>query len=436
MKIAWFTPLSDKSSIGRGCTAVVRELAKLADLEVWHSEAGPKHAVEAKTTYFRDEADPILERLSSFDLIFYNFGNHLPFHREIYLTALQYPGVAILHDFVMHHFFAAYYLEEMRNPERYQAEMKAMYGSRGLAAAKRSLVSPPPVWETDAVTEFPMFEKILPGVRGIITHSDFLLEKVNALRSGPARKIPLSLEVSGGATQAERASLGVPADRLIALTVGHVNPNKRVDAVIEAIAAEPRIHYLIAGPCEPNYRQRLDAMIRKYGLAERVQFLGYVSEEKLKALLTHADICVNLRYPTTEGASGSVIEQMQYGKPVIVTDAGSFSELPPDAVLKIRLQEEQIDLRAALSSLLDEERRLGLGKRARAYVTSTHRPDLYAKEALRFAWEVRNAGPVLGLADRVSGELARMGVTAEMALVDTVSGACADLFFSGRDVSD
>jgi hypothetical protein len=73
MKIAWFTPLSERSAIGRASTYIVRELAKVAEVELWHFEKGPAHPVAVKTV-FAPAAD--LGRLAGFDLVVYNFGNH------------------------------------------------------------------------------------------------------------------------------------------------------------------------------------------------------------------------------------------------------------------------------------------------------------------------------------------------------------------------
>ena len=52
MRIAWFSPLSEKSAIGRASTYIVRELAKGVDVEFWHFDKGPLHPVrEAKLVY-------------------------------------------------------------------------------------------------------------------------------------------------------------------------------------------------------------------------------------------------------------------------------------------------------------------------------------------------------------------------------------------------
>jgi glycosyltransferase involved in cell wall biosynthesis len=435
MRVAWFTPLSVKSAIGRAGASIARELAKLADVEVWHASSGPLHEVDARVTYFRDGSDPVLARLAQFDLILYNYGNHLPFHREIHQVAAQYPGVVVLHDFVMHHFFAALYMEELREPGLYRDEMRRLYGAAGAEAAERSLRGKP-VWETDEVTRFPLFERVIRGAQGVIAHSDFLLEKVRAAASAPAVKIPLPYEIPAAPTGGTRAALGVPEDRVLLLTVGHGNANKRLEATIEAIGSTPALaakyHFVVAGPCDPNYRKRLDAAVEKHRLQGRVDFLGYVSQEQLETCLTQADVCVNLRYPAIEGASASAIEEMLYGKPVIVSDTGFYAELPGDAVRKVDPRREQEGLRAALTELLDAGARTAMGTRAREYAAATFRADSYAKEVVRFAWEVRHARPVFDLAGRLSAELRRMRVTPGMKLPAKVAAETAKLFFAPR----
>ncbi len=138
---------------------------------------------------------------------------------------------------------------------------------------------------------------------------------------------------------------------------------------------------------------------------------------------------VNLRFPSIEGASASLVEEMLHGKAVIVTNTGFYSELPDDCVMKMRTEDEQHDLTWALRRLItDGGTRQALGSRARKFAEQYFRPELYAKEFLKFAWEVRHAKPMLDLADRLASELKHMGVTPEMQIVDTVSRECEQLF--------
>src|SRR5215471_5967126 len=134
MKIAWFTPLSRKSAIARASVGIVGELAKLADVHLCHFETGDVRECQAPVKRFASAAAVDDRTIDGYDLAIYNFGNHLPFHRDIFLLSRRWPGICILHDIVMHHFFAAYYLEDLRSPAAYSLLMERLYGADGASA--------------------------------------------------------------------------------------------------------------------------------------------------------------------------------------------------------------------------------------------------------------------------------------------------------------
>ena len=89
-------------------------------------------------------------------------------------------------------------------------------------------------------------------------------------------------------------------------------------------------------------------------------------------------------------------------------------------------------LATALDTLMnDEAGRKSIGAAAQAFAKREFRANRYAREILDFAWDAHGAQHLLHLADRVAAELTRMGVTADMPVVDRVSAVCEDLF-SGR----
>jgi len=119
---------------------------------------------------------------------------------------------------------------------------------------------------------------------------------------------------------------------------------------------------------------------------------------------------------------------MLYGKAVVVTDVGFYRELPADCVVKIDPANEAAELAAALARLGEAGERRAMGERARTYARETFRADRYARDLLRFGWDVRNAQPLLGLTDRIAGELQRMKVSSDMAIVGTVAETVGELF--------
>ena len=432
MRIAWFTPLSEKSAIARVSVAVTAALAKYAEVDLWYADSGRVREAQTRTVFFEDGSAVEPDKLAKYNAVVYNFGNHLPFHRDIYLVSRRVPGICVLHDTVMHHFFAAYYLEHMRSPELYVRLMQKWYGDDGRRVAEAAVRGVSRVWETDAVVDYPLFEETLHGAYGVVSHSRFSLEKIAKVYAGPSHKIFLPYDTVSPKAVLGRAGIEVGPDVMLLVTVGYVNANKRIESVIEALAgwATPgRVKYVILGPYEEGYRRRLERLIRSNGLEGVVRLTGYASEEVLAAHLTAADVCLNLRYPALEGASASVIEEMLYGKAVIVSDTGFYQELPDDCVRKVRPDHEREDLALVLQTLLaDAGLRKDMGQRAREFAESNCRATVYARQILKFIGQVRAARPLIELADRLSGELRRIGVDGEMPIVDTVAQECQNLF--------
>jgi len=433
MKIAWFTPFDQKSAIGRCSERIVAELSRHALVELWHPEGDRARETTVRTIRFRaDTADT--DRLASYDLIVYNFGNHLAFHRDIFLVSRRWPGLCILHDFVMHHFFAGYYLEELHDPQAYLEAIRRVYGESGRRRAEDGIAGRRArVWETEEVAEYPLFEDTLKGVYGVVVHSNFFLDRVRKVYSGPSCKLWLPYESLPAGPNGTRQNLEVPDDAVLLVTVGQVNPNKQVNRVIEALAGLRPVSgkwiYAVLGAYERNYGDLILAEVRRLGLQGVVRMPGHVPDKVLQAYLTHADICVNLRWPATEGASASAIEEMLHGKPVVVSDTGFYSELPDDCVVKIRPGQETQELPETLRRLMsDADWRRQLGDRAREFTGRHCRADLYADGLIEFAREVRHDKPMIQLADRVGGELNLMGATASMEILDTVSRECIGLF--------
>jgi glycosyltransferase involved in cell wall biosynthesis len=428
MRIAWLTPFSVNSAVGKFSRSVVEALTSAAiDVVLCHFDSGEILATSARVLECSSAEDFVARAREQFELIVYNLGNHLPYHKEIFRASRILPGVCILHDFVMHHFFAEYCREHLRNWNEYSVLMERLYGSAGRAFSESG------IRDADEVLRFPMFEEAIRGARGVVVHSEFFRQKVVKAFGGPACRIPLAYSVPQSDAIVRKDELGIAADAVLIVTVGHVNPNKRVDDVIRAlgrIRAERVIEYAVIGLCGASYQHHLQELAEEHGLAEHVRLLGHVPDGVLRSYLECADICVNLRYPNFEGASASVIEQMLLGKPVIVNDTGFFSELPEDCVARVSPLDER-ELAAELDRLIiDANLRARLGTQARDFAAREYRSEQYAAAILDFGWEVRSAVPLLDLADKVAGELNRMGVTPAAEIVDVLSDHLHSVFCS------
>jgi hypothetical protein len=113
-------------------------------------------------------------------------------------------------------------------------------------------------------------------------------------------------------------------------------------------------------------------LLRDSLLSEHRAFrvLGHLRLPEMESVISSSDICINLRFPTMGESSGSLIRMMGYGKPVLVTNFGSYAELPDYAVLKVDPDFDEVETikRFVQSLAMDPDFRLSVGREARAYV--------------------------------------------------------------------
>ncbi|HVT69106.1 MAG TPA: glycosyltransferase [Trebonia sp.] len=142
-----------------------------------------------------------------------------------------------------------------------------------------------------------------------------------------------------------RATYGLPSGRPLILSVGRLSPEKRTDVLIGAMArlagagggkgpagspggedtaavsGDPVLVLAGAGPD----LGRLRALARHYGIAERVRFLGFVSDEDLPGLYRLADVFAIASQ--AELQSLVTMAAMASGLPVAAVAAGALAEL-------------------------------------------------------------------------------------------------------------
>lgn len=133
-------------------------------------------------------------------------------------------------------------------------------------------------------------------------------ERVHVLRNGVdlQRFRPLD-------RQAARMRFDISGPALA--SVGHLIDRKGHDFVIRALASLPGWQLLIAG--DGPEREKLEALARSSGVADRVTFLGRRSQEELAELYSAVDILVLAS--DREGWANVLLEAMACGTPVVAT---------------------------------------------------------------------------------------------------------------------
>jgi glycosyltransferase involved in cell wall biosynthesis len=437
MRIAWFTPYSRESAIGKYSMSVTKELAKSCHVDLWLNESNNLLPANVDVVLY-DPCDDLKERLIAYDHVIYNMGNHLYNHRSIYEVSQKIRGIVVLHDVVMHHFFTGYYFLHCEDQESYVRDMETFYGDEGKQCACDSLnCLRVPIWESENVVQYPFIERSIAGALGVIVHSRFHSEQVSQTYLGPIGVLnhPFDWKQNlGGGKSLTKTELGFPKDKPMLLTIGHVNPNKQIDRVITSLGSHrdiaEKMQYVIIGPFEHGeYFSRLQQLVEHYQLADTITFKGFQPDEVLYAHMAAADGFINLRSPTIEGASWSLVEELYFGKPVIVYETGCYSELPDDCVLKIRINGGSRDIITALEKFVGKQRELSeIGARGKQFALETYTASAYCERLNRFLDIVESWRPVLRLIDKSSHELSLMGVRGNMPVINNVAKELLQFF--------
>ena len=431
MRIAWFTPFTKNSAIGKYSQVVTDGLSKICEIDIWSAESDNLLPTRLKVFHYMPE-DNLLQKLDNYDYIVYNIGDSTIFHKTIYEASKKFKGIVILHDIVMHHFFARYYIIDKSNPEAYTNEMTVLYGAKGRDAAIDSIGHKRiPIWETDEVMDYPLFERTIEGATGVIVHSKYHSDVVKPRFLGPIEIIYhpyYSYSELANELSASRAELGLPPDKVIMISVGHVNPNKQIDKVVEVLGEDEEIAkkvlYIVIGPSDDDssYLTQIRSSVEKYRLDDVVKFLGFQPEDKLRAFMSNADVFVNLRFPSMEGASWSLVEELYFGKPVIVTKTGFYGELPDDCIIKIDPNNEKEELRSSLRKLINDKcAREDIGKKGQDFAYANFSADKYSARFFDFLNTVQDFKPLIDLVDKVGKELDQMGASSEMGAINKAS---------------
>jgi glycosyltransferase involved in cell wall biosynthesis len=299
------------------------------------------------TAYPPAKAGSALE--AGHDVLLFQIGNdplHAPSIEALRRRPKNLPAVLVLHDFVLHHLFAAAYLDRGREKD-YAAELARAHGEDGRVFGDGVLEGVrPPVWDTDP-WRFPLSAGVISDASAVIVHSTLVRGAV--LRARPRTRvveIPHHVVPAARAPRAEaRRQLGLPLDRPVGVTLGVVTPAKRVGKILEALAAiDPaeRPFLFVGGAIGSD--DPLLALRKSLGLADDVAFGGFLSEEDFFRAAAAADFAINLRYPTMGETSGAVSRLAGFGLPMIVSDVGWFRELPGSFCEKAPIGGNEIDL--------------------------------------------------------------------------------------------
>jgi len=347
LRVAYYSPLaSSRSGIVDYSALLLPELRKHVDVVV--AEPG--------------------RRVPAADVALYHVGNDPDAHGWIVDALRARPGVVVLHEYVLHHLVAGItigrgdgrgYLDAM------ERELGVAGRLLGLGVLDNLL---PLLWETQP-ERFPLAGAVLDHAHGLVVHSQYVADRARAAGyRGRTWRIP---HPSWPATEVAPAQ-DVSGEPLLGC-FGFLTMNKRIPQLLQAFAAlrreRPGARLMLVGSAGERFD--VQRRLERLGLTEGVERLGYVDERRLWSLMAACDVLVNLRYPTMGETSGSVLRGLSLGKPLVVSDVGWFAELPDDVVLKVPVDEYEVDVLAAALGVAADHGAV-LGAAARAHVRREH----------------------------------------------------------------
>jgi glycosyltransferase involved in cell wall biosynthesis len=414
MKVAWVTPFSQRSAIGRVSAALTRALAQrnhevlIVRSEHNRNDSTPAFGTNLRIVWWQDVSPHDLELQN--DVIVLNFGDNYEFHAGTLAFAENANCLGIFHDFYLYSFFNRFLAFNGLGEDVHEREVRRTYGESALAVAAQA-------WENTAEIEdiaatLPMTEWLGRKCCAALAHSRFYLNRLENSCAGPTAVAPLCFEgrdVAG----LQRRSTG----QVTITTIGVINANKCVDLVIRAVASSDGLRNncrlrLIGHIGEPE-RARLENLGRDLHY-EYLDILGEVDDETLKVELERADILSCLRKPVLEGASASAIEGMKSGRPIVVADAGFYADLPDDCVFKVPASIEISALQDVLNRLVfDEALRLRTGAKAREWAGAAFTTEQYVAVLEKLIDELISTMPLIPVGARMGWHLAELGITSE-----------------------
>jgi glycosyltransferase involved in cell wall biosynthesis len=364
-----------------------------------------------------EPADASKAAAGGHDVLLFQIGNdplHAPSVEALCAPGRTTPAVVVLHDFVLHHLFAAAYLDRGREAD-YVRALEAAHGARGRAFAEQGRRGPRiPVWDLDPWA-FPMSAGVVRAADAVVAHSALVRGAV--LRECPKARV---VEIPHHAVEAPRTprdearrALGLPMERPVAASLGVVTPAKRIGKILEALAAlsAERRPFLFVGGAVGN-DDPLHRYVDAHGLAGDVVFGGYLSDGDFWRAASAADFGVNLRHPTMGETSGAVCRLAGFGLPLVVSDTGWFRELPDTFASRVPVGGSEIAaLAAEMERLAFDSEQTRVRAAAAVRWGEERRPDRIAEA---YADVLREAADGLarprGLAGFVANGLVDLGV--------------------------
>jgi glycosyltransferase involved in cell wall biosynthesis/SAM-dependent methyltransferase len=395
IKVAFFSPLPPaRSGIADYSAALLDELKKLVDVEVFTSK-------------------PLAFNPKNFDVTLYQVGNNV-YHDFCYEAAMDHPGVVVVHEANLHHLIADITIKR-GDWDAYMQAVEQEGSAEDIAYAGRvRRLEVGPNYEG-----LPMLRQLMSRSKAAIVHSGCVESELRGAGfAGAVARIPHGAWIPVANRSDFRERLGLDETTPLIGIFGFLKPYKRIAESLRAFRRLVRVHPLakmiLVG--DPHPELQLESLIRSLDLGLHVRVLGFRPIDEFVGYLAACDIVLNLRYPTVGENSGTLMRALGLGKAVVVSEVGSFSELPDSICLKAPVDASEEDhLFEYLNLLVSRpDMRRALGARAREWVDTECTWPQVARRYADFLERIASNGSAPGReAKNIQPEAAAQGVSVE-----------------------
>ena len=315
------------------------------------------------------------------DVNVYHIGNNA-LHREIYHRALAEPGVVVLHDAVLQHFFLG------TDEVRYVDEFVFNYGEWSRGQAQELWAQRARSGADARYFAYPMLRRVLENARAVVVHNPAAAE-IARKHTPDARifeiphlfvppQLPDAVE-----TLQFRQALGIAPRTLLVGAFGHQRETKRLGVLLRSIERATQqgasLKLLVSGEfVSATFAKTMEPLLQQPNILRT----GHLEDDVFWKYLAATDLCVNLRYPSAAESSGIAIRMMGIGKAVAFTNDASISRFPENACLRVDIGPAEEDMLTEYLTWLAREREAAqaIGRNAARYIAKEHAPSKVAEQ--------------------------------------------------------
>ncbi|MCS3903568.1 glycosyltransferase involved in cell wall biosynthesis [Methylohalomonas lacus] len=388
-RLAYVSPLPPaRTGIADYSAELLPELARYYGIELIMEQPEVSDPWLSANFVIRDVAW-FEENAEHYDRILYHVGNS-SFHWHMLDLLERFPGVVVLHDFYLGHLLAQDGL----------ALEQALYDSHGYLALTDLYSS----GVKATIWKYPANYQVLRNAQGVIVHSQFAIELARQWYGKQVArewtKIPhLRAIPSPSFDRAEaRRRLGIGENEFIVCSFGLLGPAKLNHRLLEGwlksgVASDRFSQLVFVGATQGDeYCARLERAIQASSTSKRIRVTGFASHQEYRLWLAAADVAVQLRSNSRGETSGTILDCLITGLPLILNAHGSMAEVPDDVAVKLENEFDKQSLSAALDQLYEyPELRDRYSRTAQAYIHRVHAPEhvgrLFMESIERYANE-------------------------------------------------